>query len=166
MFKISTFVNLTNNTITEEELDKKYNTKRTDLRKFADFTNETPEQVDQAFAPPAPSGPIDNINNTNNNTTNNNTDNNTINTENTDSQTQQQQDPNQTQQVTADSKATPFVGVQQAKEMYQNGLISSLSAKQDYWDDNSSEFYVPHSDWNSPSSAIWSPAAANLYGRF
>lgn len=163
MFKISTFVNLTNDTITEEELDKKYNTKRTDLRRFADFTNETPEQVNQVFAPPAPSSPIDNTNNsdTNINTTN------TTNTENTDSQNQQQQqDSNQTQQVEADSKATPFVGVQQAKEMYQNGLISSLSAKQDYWEDNFSEFYAPHSDWNSPSSAIWSPAAANLYGRF
>lgn len=162
MFKISTFVNLTNDTITEEELDKKYNTKRTDLRRFADFTNETPEQVDQVFAPPAPSSPTDNTNsNSDANTTTNNTD-----TENTDSQNQQQQDQNQTQQVEADSKATPFVGVQQAKEMYQNGLISSLSAKQDYWEDNSSEFYAPHSDWNSPSSAIWSPAAANLYGRF
>ena len=112
MFKISTFVNLTNDTITEEELDKKYNTKRTDLRRFADFTNETPEQVNQVFAPPAPSSPIDNTNNdTNINTTN------TTNTENTDSQNQQQQqDQNQNQQVTADSKATPFVGVQQAKE--------------------------------------------------
>lgn len=160
MFKISTFVNLTNDTITEEELDKKYNTKRTDLRRFADFTNETPGQVNQVFAPPAPSSPTDNTNSNNNANT-------TTNTENTDSQNQQQQqDPNQTQQVEADSKATPFVGVQQAKEMYQNGLISSLSAKQDYWEDNSSEFYAPHSDWNSPSSAIWSPAAANLYGRF
>ena len=63
MFKVSTFVNLTNNTITEEELDKKYNTNRIDLRKFADFTNETPGQVDQVFAPPAPSGPIDNVSN-------------------------------------------------------------------------------------------------------
>lgn len=161
MFKISTFVNLTNDTITEEELDKKYNTKRTDLRRFADFTNETPEQVDQVFAPPAPSSPTDNTNSNSDANTTTNTD-----TENTDSQNQQQQDPNQTQQVEADSKATPFVGVQQAKEMYQNGLISSLSAKQDYWEDNSSEFYAPHSDWNSPSSAIWSPAAANLYGRF
>lgn len=160
MFKISTFVNLTNDTITEEELDKKYNTKRTDLRRFADFTNETPEQVDQVFAPPAPSSPTDNTNS--NSDTNTTTD-----TENADSQNQQQQqDSNQTQQVEADSKATPFVGVQQAKEMYQNGLISSLSAKQDYWEDNSSEFYASHSDWNSPSSAIWSPAAANLYGRF
>lgn len=161
MFKISTFVNLTNDTITEEELDKKYNTKRTDLRRFADFTNETPEQVDQVFAPPAPSSPTDNTNTNSNSDTNTTTD-----TENTDSQNQQQQDQNQTQQVEADSKATPFAGVQQAKEMYQNGLISSLSAKQDYWEDNSSEFYAPHSDWNSPSSAIWSPAAANLYGRF
>lgn len=162
MFKISTFVNLTNDTITEKELDKKYNTKRTDLRRFADFINETPEQVDQVFAPPAPSSPTDNTNSNSDANTTTNTD-----TENTDSQNQQQQqDPNKTQQVEADSKATPFVGVQQAKEMYQNGLISSLSAKQDYWEDNSSEFYVPHSDWNSPSSAIWSPAAANLYGRF
>ena len=159
MFKVSTFVNLTNNTITEEELDKKYNTNRIDLRKFADFTNETPGQVDQVFAPPAPSGPIDNVSN-----------NTTTDVRNMDPQNQQQQnqqqDPNQTQQVTADIKATPFIGVQQAKEMYQNGLISSLSGKQDYWEDNSSEFYTPHSDWNSSSSAIWSPAAANLYGRF
>lgn len=50
----------------------------------------------------------------------------------------------------------------EAKSMYQNGLVSAMAPREDYWDDNSSESYYPHSDWIGPSGAIWT----SMYGRY
>ena len=162
MFRVSNSVYLRDKRLNDEYYDIKYNqVNRIDLRKCADFTNETPEQAtDNNFnppAPPSPSAPPTQTNNYNiqqndnqNNTEQNNTEQNDINNQNT----------------MAKKESLNFKGVEDAKTMYQNGLISAIAPTSDYWEDNSYESYVPHSDWNSPSSAIWSPAAANLYGRY
>ena len=162
MFKVSNSVYLRDKRLNDEYYDIKYNqVNRIDLRKCADFTNETPEQAtDNNFTPPAPPSPSAppaqtndyNIqqNDNQNNTEQNNTEQNDINNQNT----------------MAKKESLNFKGVEDAKTMYQNGLISAIAPTSDYWEDNSYESYVPHSDWNSPSSAIWSPAAANLYGRY
>lgn len=162
MFKVSNSVYLRDKRLNDEYYDIKYNqVNRIDLRKCADFTNETPEQAtDNNFTPPAPPSPSAppaqtndyNIqqNDNQNNTEQNNTEQNDVNNQNT----------------MAKKESLNFKGVEDAKTMYQNGLISAIAPTSDYWEDNSYESYVPHSDWNSPSSAIWSPAAANLYGRY
>lgn len=162
MFRVSNSVYLRDKRLNDEYYDIKYNqVNRIDLRKCADFTNETPEQIiDNNFTPPAPPSPSAppaqtndyNIqqNDNQNNTEQNNTEQNDVNNQNT----------------MAKKESLNFKGVEDAKTMYQNGLISAIAPTSDYWEDNSYESYVPHSDWNSPSSAIWSPAAANLYGRY
>ena len=162
MFRVSNSVYLRDKRLNDEYYDIKYNqVNRIDLRKCADFTNETPEQAtDNNFTPPAPPSPSAppaqtndyNIqqNDNQNNTEQNNTEQNDVNNQNT----------------MAKKESLNFKGVEDAKTMYQNGLISAIAPTSDYWEDNSYESYVPHSDWNSPSSAIWSPAAANLYGRY
>ena len=162
MFRVSNSVYLRDKRFNDEYYDIKYNqVNRIDLRKCADFTNETPEQAtDNNFTPPAPPSPSAppaqtndyNIqqNDNQNNTEQNNTEQNDVNNQNT----------------MAKKESLNFKGVEDAKTMYQNGLISAIAPTSDYWEDNSYESYVPHSDWNSPSSAIWSPAAANLYGRY
>lgn len=162
MFRVSNSVYLRDKRLNDEYYDIKYNqVNRIDLRKCADFTNETSEQItDNNFTPPAPPSPSAppaqtndyNIqqNDNQNNTEQNNTEQNDVNNQNT----------------MAKKESLNFKGVEDAKTMYQNGLISAIAPTSDYWEDNSYESYVPHSDWNSPSSAIWSPAAANLYGRY
>ena len=162
MFRVSNSVYLRDKRLNDEYYDIKYNqVNRIDLRKCADFTNETPEQItDNNFTPPAPPSPSAppvqtndyNIqqNDNQNNTEQNNTEQNDVNNQNT----------------MAKKESLNFKGVEDAKTMYQNGLISAIAPTSDYWEDNSYESYVPHSDWNSPSSAIWSPAATNLYGRY
>lgn len=158
MFKVSNSIFLKDKKMNDEYYNNKYKiNNRVDLRKNADFTNETPEQVTNNFAPPAPSAPpvqsTDCTVQQNNDVNQNNNDAN-------------QQNNNQNTATAASKEKIDFRGIEEAKTMYQNGLIGSIAPTSDYWEDNSYESFVPHSDWNSPSSAIWSPAAANLYGRF
>ena len=120
----------------KENYDAKYNRKVLDLRKTAEDDNQnTQQQVD-----------------------------------NSQNQTQQVNNdvPNNNNPYAADSKTqNPYVTAKNeneksAKEMYQNGLISCMAPREDYWDDNSSEGYYPHSDWIGPSGAIWT----SMYGRY
>ena len=59
MFRVSNSVYLRDKRLNDEYYDIKYNqVNRIDLRKCADFTNETPEQAtDNNFTPPAPPSP-------------------------------------------------------------------------------------------------------------
>ena len=59
MFRVSNSVYLRDKRLNDEYYDIKYNqVNRIDLRKCADFTNETPEQItDNNFTPPAPPSP-------------------------------------------------------------------------------------------------------------
>ena len=163
MFKVSNSIFLKDKKMNDEYYNNKYKiNNRVDLRKNADFTNETPEQVTDNFvplAPPAPSAPP--VQSTDCTVQQNNND---INQQNNDDINQQNN--NQNTATAASKDKIDFRGMGEAKTMYQNGLIGSIAPTSDYWEDNSYECFVPHSDWNSPSSAIWSPAAANLYGRF
>ena len=95
MFRVSNSVYLRDKRLNDEYYDIKYNqVNRIDLRKCADFTNETPEQItDNNFTPPAPPSPSAppaqtndyNIqqNDNQNNTEQNNTEQNDVNNQNT-----------------------------------------------------------------------------------